>query len=359
MSVQIRGAGGNRLPTSNVLAQQHLAESSLGIDWAWKEVVFSEPADELAPDQNICLVLQGLAGADAGWIRRDDQQAFGWVETSDSGASWKYEAGRKMYYKLYGTYTTPAPEDLTIRRKYLACVHLSLRLGDDPASRVDTGAPTLNTPELLSGYWNLDFDTDPTIVDANGDGQGDWVRRDGQPFNVASLWGSIWWADTVLDTSPMHDFDGVTTIDVRFKNNSLAMGENLGSVFWINADWSDNTAGVPLAATLTLQPDGTQILTVAQWSESSELRPLVIVPWLSADFVSLRLVIEPVSNTVAVWVDNVLRGARTYTPEAGNATERFASIFPYGSGAEFDWISIRVCEPESPDIEGSGADPIQ
>ncbi len=345
LAVEIREAGNDRRPTSTVLAEEGFQEADLASDWAWKEIRFTEPTAELDPKANIALVIRSIEGGNAAKVRRDDHQAFGWLETSNYGASWKYEAGRKMYYKLYGTYTTPGP-DLTVRRKYLACVHLSLRLGDDPASRVDTGAPMLNTPELLSGYWKLDFDADPTAADINGDDQGDWARRDGEAFDAEFLAGSVWSADSVLDTSPSHDFDGVTTVDVRFRNTSLGAADDLGAVFWINADWSDDASAAPLVAALTLQQNGTQVLTVSQWSEPSELHSLVIVPELSADFVSLRLVIEPVSNTVAVWVDNVFRGSRTYTPAAGNVTEHCASIFAEGSGAEFDWISIRVAEPD-------------
>lgn len=336
--VQLRVPDADNKPTDTLLEEVEMLESALGGSYQWEEFSFSSVTG-LSPNEGLCLVLKHSgAGAASADIRYDNDGGSGGLRTNDGGSNWGYFSGRSLSYYVYGTYMVPG-SPLTVSRQYVTGVRIALRAGDDPASRVVTAAQTLNTPELLSGMWEADFDLDPTL-DHNGDGNDDWVVREGGPFNLGSLSGGVWDADVTLDTYPNNDFTTLTTVKVCFRNTSIG-GD--GAVFRINADW-DGSTFAKIIASLQLQPDNTQRLTVYHKLDSSTKMRLVTVLGLSTDFVTLRLLIDPGSDVVNVKVNGQDYGTfvyNTFTPPHNN---RLATILADGSSAEFDYVSIRVSE---------------
>ena len=288
----------------------------------------------------MCFVVRHSgSGGTWGRVRYEDGDSSGRVRTGDAGKTWKYSTSCSLQYYAFGKVSTPGPAQ-TATRRYVTGVRVSLQVGDDPAARVETCVTTANAPEALSAVWEADFDTDPTALDCNGDGAGDWVVRGGESFDTGSLSGGVWQADATLDTYPDNDFTALTTIEVRFRNTSV--GGN-GAVFWINADYSDGTFA-PIFACLRLGNDDTQTLTVYHEFDQDTWLPLVQVSGLSDGFVTLRLLIDPQQDTVNVRVDGQDRGTFVYNTLAADNDDRFASILGWGSDAEFDYVRIRVGE---------------
>jgi hypothetical protein len=293
----------------------------------------------LSPDDGLCLVLKFAAGSwPAARVQYDNVGVSGEFYTDDAGADWSMTVNDELRHYVYGTYFTPGPSQ-TATRQYVMSVRVTLRTGSDPASRVVTTAQTLNCPELLSRWWEADFDTDPTL-DHNGDGNEDWILRSGGAFAPGSLKDGVWRANATLDTYPDSDFRKLTTAEVCFRNTSI--GGN-GAVFWINADRGGSTCA-PILAFLQLQADTTQTLIVYHQADEATKVRLVTVPGLSDDFVTLRLLIDPALDTVNVKVDGVDYGTSLYNRITPAETQKFASIFEDGSHAEFDSVSVRVAE---------------
>lgn len=337
--VQLRPADPDGLPTATVFEQHTMYESDLIYSYQWQEFAFSDVSG-LSPDDGLCLVLQfGAGNEDSARIRYDNHGVSGEFYTDDAGADWTMSADNEMRRYIYGTWSTPGPPQ-TATRQYVTGVEFGLQVGDDSARLVITRAQTLNTPELLDGWWETGFDTDPT-VDYNGDGATDWAVYGGGGFDPNSLSGGVWYTDSVLlNTSPDNDFTSLTTIEVRYRNASL--GGN-GALFWINVDWSGLTTG-PILAYVQLQPDSTQTLTVYRKPDGATTQAIVTVPGLPDDFVTLRLLIDPDLDTVNVQVDGTDYGTRVYTRYALPASRRVAMIGPVGSDVEFDYVSVRVSE---------------
>jgi hypothetical protein len=335
--VQLRPANADNTPTDTVLEQQILLEPTLKDWYEWREIVFTTMRN-LTPGRPLCLVLQhtGEGGSSAN-ILYDDNAGTGRLRTGNGGGDWEYRSDKAMKYYVYGTYSTPGA-DQTIKRAFLTGVRLSLQVGSESASRIETAVHTLNRPEALSAVWEADFSVDPTQLDVNADGQDDWARRDGQPFNPASLQDGVWHADEELDTRPDNDFVEPVTVDVRFRNTTIG-GD--GAVFWINADWA-NGLFTPIFACLQLQADGKQTLTVYTKLDGSSRLSLMSVPGLSGGFVSLRLLIDPGPNTVNVRINGHDYGTRTYRIFSPSSDQRFATIMGSGSQAEFDHVRVRV-----------------
>ncbi|MCH8109306.1 MAG: hypothetical protein IIB15_04175, partial [Chloroflexi bacterium] len=174
-----------------------------------------------------------------------------------------------MLYKIWGTHLIPGPVQ-TVTRQYVTGVQISLQAGDDSAARIDTAARTLNTPEVLSAFWELDFDGDPRTVDTNGDATGDWDEWEGS-FSPGMLTDGIWYSPQIaspnrvmLNTVPDEEFIELTTVEVRMRATAVCSS---GPYVWVNADRSGNNCA-PVKALLTKLNDNTQTLWVgdrAQW----------------------------------------------------------------------------------------------
>ena len=137
-------------------------------------------------------------------------------------------------------------------------------------------------------------------------------------------------------TAPAENFAVPTTVDLRYKATSVG---GWGAAFWINADrHSGSTAS--LIANL-YKPDATS----QQLWIGHELANGTIA-WLKTysvpdDFVDVRLVIDPVADTMAVFTDGEHKDTFNYF-WGSPATGTKAWVYTEGVTAEFDYVRIRV-----------------
>jgi len=338
-SIQLRPATGDSKPTSTVLAEVPMPESSLSWSHAWETFTFSD-VPVLSPNAGICLVIKRVWGGSVAKIRYDEGGGSGGVWTTNAGALWYFSNDNLLQYKVYGKYKTPG-DTQTVTRRYLTGVDLSMQIGDSGYSKVNTGTNLLNTPELLSAFWKVDFDADPTTADADFDGSSDWTEESGS-FNPASLVGGVWQADqsdgVALSTLPDNDFTELTTVDIKCRNTSVG---GLGANFWMHFDRTGGDYG-EVYTSVALQTDGSQTARIYSGDGVNDTL-LVEVPDLSSDFVHIRLVTVPDSDVVAVWVNQIFRGSFDYF-RFDNHSKRYFIAQPSGSDAEFDYISVRVSD---------------
>jgi hypothetical protein len=203
-------------------------------------------------------------------------------------------------------------------------------------------APLYNHPEMLTGKWELDFTKNPTTVDINGDGASDFVVHGGGSFDTSKLVGGVWKSTGAqqLDTNPGNDFSKPTVIDLKMRNASV--GGN-GAVFSLNALRSGSNC-VPVSASLALQSDGTQKLTISKKTNDSTTVPLIMLTGLPAQAVSLHLIIDPAIAGISITVNDVQRGTFPLSTYASSDASRYASLTGNGSTAEFSYLRIRVLE---------------
>ena len=103
---------------------------------------------------------------------------------------------------------------------------------------------------------------------------------------------------------------------------------------------------VPLTAALQLRSWGTQTLTVSRKKSDGTTESLIVVQGLPATFCDVRLLIDPVPNSVSVTVNGSLIGTYGYGAPATASNDRFATLYASGGAAEFDYVRIRVLEPQ-------------
>jgi hypothetical protein len=202
----------------------------------------------------------------------------------------------------------------------------------------------LNSPELVAGFWKLDFNEDPRTVDYNCDGLGDWTETaGGNSFDPASLVAGVWQANAAdqvaLRTQPDFDFTGLTTVEVRCRSTSYnAQGH--GAHFLMHVDRSGSTSGV-IGTSVRLEANGSQTARVYVMSDADTETTMAEVTGLSTAFVEFRLVIDPAADLVAVWINDTYRSTWRYQPFA-NTNDQFFAAQASESNAEFDYISVRA-----------------
>ena len=337
-NVCLRPAGADLKPTSTVLQSQLMDASILPVGYAWMEFPFSG-MDRVAPTNAQCLVVRYFSGT-GNAATLQGCSGSGLVTSADSGATWTYNSTKALQSQLYGKVTQPGPTQYAVTQ-YLTAMRIAMKVAN-VGRTADTIAQALNQPALYLGMWEADFSSDPTALDVNGDGAGDWVVHGGGTFPGSSLYGGAWHTSgTALDTSPACNFAAATIVDLRMR--STAVGAS--AVFLINADRSGSLCA-PLTAALRLEADGTQTLIVARKKTDGSFESLINVWGLPSTVFDLRLLIDTTVHSVSVTANGSFIGAYGYGAPAVSTTDKFASIYGSGGAAEFDYVRIRVLEPQ-------------
>lgn len=335
--VQLWPADASGHPIGSAVAQETVHESSLSASMQWHEVAIGSPAI-FNPGDSACLVLaeDDLIGY-AAVVRVDEGSDPGYLHSGNAGGSWNFDHGSALQHELIGVYFTLGP-DKTLTRRFAKSVRLVLTTGDLAEPHEITVRP-LNRPELLSRYWHLDFDADPTAVDANGDGQGDWVTANGQPFDTGDLNDGVWCPTSTapaLESHPDCAFNEPTTVDVRFR----ATGVGTAATVWVNADHGGGKCAT-IVATLMKQP-GSQTLVVSNMTALDNPALLVNVPDLPSGTVELRLLIDPDANTVNVRVNGSSAGTYGYVRSLAYANQPYVRLLSFNGKVVFDELKVRV-----------------
>lgn len=334
--LELHRADGGMRPSGLVLASTSLTSASL-VSWfhVWREMSITG-VQGLAPEQGVCLVARHQQGAIGAYMACDDSSGSGLLRTTDSGASWQYHATQSLHSELYGRVTMPGPAR-SVTRHYLTGVGVTLTTQGPQDKRLRTTMAALNHPELLRGLWELDFDRNPTTVDLNGDGLGDWAVDSGAAFAVNSLSGGVWQPTQTIQTQPESDFTGLTTIELRCRAVS---GGGHGAVMAINADRHGGQS-VQLLSALTLQGDGTQLLRIFRVTSGGEMPLLAMVGGLPGGMIDLRLMIDPPSATFNLNINDTDRGSFSYVRDAIVGRPGRVWLSAVGASAAFDYVRIR------------------
>ena len=330
--VQLYLPGSGNLPEGTELEQILINDEALPATPAWYTYTFSTVSG-LTPGQGLCIALT-TSSALAGKVYQNASGGAGYLLSTDKDDSWSLDPSNALLYRVYGTVIELGP-DRILTRQYVTGMDITLQNGTEDALRLNTGTVLSNTPEVLSAVWEIDFDSDPTTLDINGDGVTDWGNYSGT-FNPADLSNGIWYA-------PNHGIEGLlvntsepflepTTVDLRYRATSVG---GFGSVFWIHVDQHDGKYA-PIHLDLYKPNTSSQELWVGY--EVAQYFGIYPVP---DDFVQVRLVIDPLVNTLDLLVDGEHLVTHTYNWGYSGYNEQ-VWLYTDGCSGEFDYASIRV-----------------
>ena len=286
--IELRTPLEDRTPSDEVLDSTQVDQLSLPTSASWHSVLFYGEYP-LSPGEGLCLAFTTKDNKSAKLRYQHDHAYAPPSALSEGKPDWRAvdETDSLLYY-VYGMYYTPGPEQY-LDRTYITGVRIDLQTTTDEDTSLSTGARLLNGPEILTGYWDLDFNTDPTMIDVNADSAADWLVYDGSKFDISKLNGGTWHAKLRLDTYPDDDFATPITIAASLQElTAKAVGVQL----WLNADWSGSNCA-PLCTQVTLADDGTQTVTVSDMRSDTKTGTLISVTGVPPEPVDLKVMIDP------------------------------------------------------------------
>lgn len=133
------------VPSTQVMLQSTLLESSLPSGYMWWEIPFLN-SGPVGPSASLCLVLQWAGDNESCRVQYRKGLANGgnvMVQGSDS-SSWSPTSNSLLYY-VYGTVATPGPPVATHNLTSIRC---TLQLAADARSRADATVQILNAPQV-------------------------------------------------------------------------------------------------------------------------------------------------------------------------------------------------------------------
>jgi prepilin-type N-terminal cleavage/methylation domain-containing protein len=148
--VQLQQATAGGYPTSIVLEEKTLLESTLFITYTLQEFNFTN-ASGLSPDRGLCLVFEWVNGQEACDILGSDgytgPNSRKLLRSDNEGLSWSELSGNCFLYWVYGTVTTAGEPQVNEIYK-LATVNIQLQTSSDTQSLIQTTTKLLNKPEI-------------------------------------------------------------------------------------------------------------------------------------------------------------------------------------------------------------------
>jgi hypothetical protein len=327
----------NYTPSTPYPQTYTLSGTGLLSSYAWQQYSFSG-IDRLAPNAGVCLLLEYVLGTPNSIIAESNNLA-GLLQSNNAGSTWNYLSNKGMVSQLYGTLSRSTTTQYATS-KYLTALSVTLRAGASSNPAVTTTAQLLNRPAMLTAYWELDFTSNPTTLDANSDGLPDWVSPGNTAFNTASVSGGTWQANGAsLYSNPGDNFANLTLVDLRFNAN----GVGSWAAFSMNAARSGNICA-PILARITQQSDGCQTVQVWRKLNDSTTDSLLLIPNLPSGPTDLRLIVDPSYGSVGIRVNGVEYGSFAYSAYASSDTSTCAQLNSSGS-AQFNHVRIREVRP--------------
>lgn len=334
-AIQLRKAATGGLPTSAILAEWVVPESTLS-GWKWYSVSPSRPMDGLSPHENFCVVFQWRNGSVAARLGTDTGSDL--MRTTDDGATWQRSGTERLMVHVHAL---PHADDepLTFSRDRLVSAHVSLQ-GESGFSRIDTSVTLENAPPVVEKAWQTDFAGDPLVQDRNGDGTADFTWSGGSTFDMSTIIGGVWQISGYLRA----DHPGTVTTPVVVE----ACGESIGT----GSDGLTARTLLPrsgsehlnVALSLVLQPDGTQTARLLAHNGST-MHVLTTAERLPARPLDLRVVVDPVRALASLRVSGVDYPVAA-VPVIGSSLASASLIATENSShAEFDWISFEITRP--------------
>ena len=301
--VQLRLPNGKNLPLVNAIEQISLWEPQLTNGHLWQDITFNRVTG-LAPGTGLCLVLEHASGANPAAIQYDGGATGDRLTTIDGGASWNTAPTKVMRYYVYGTTESPGPSQVATR-DHVTAVRIELESGNTD-TLMETAVRMLNNPEALTVVWDANFNADPTLMDLDLDATVDWTSTGS--FDPNQLNNGRWYVDGTLKTNPANSFNELTTVDARLRDKYP--NDGAGGIK-IQVDRTDSTF-CHIKAEIEKQPDSTQTLVVE--SHTPALIPVLFVTetGLPDAYVDLRILVDPVLDTLNIQINGQDRGTFQY-----------------------------------------------
>ncbi|MCP4172419.1 MAG: hypothetical protein GY758_16785 [Fuerstiella sp.] len=343
LSIQIRLATGDGLPTSIVLAESSINVSSLDSRFRWKSFAMSG-AERLLKSQNVCLVV-AVDDQTTGTAGRAAYATYGYTDnghllgTSHFGYDWEVHSNACLYYSIKGTRHSVDTSSHEVVRDYIAGYKLGISTPESEMM-VSRKIRLMNTPEQVDGTWQLDFNSGTVEAeDTDYDGNDDWEHVGDSNLSLTPSNGVLAIpAGHRYRTTVDNEFAGLVTAEVHCRGTTTNVSGK-GAVCRIPFGYDDSTHGL-ITISSERTASGRQTASVVASAEDAD-QVLALISNLPDEIVAFRVVVDPENNQAGVWVNDVFQGRSIVTQlrKTGNKRIVFGAV---DENAEFDFLSVRV-----------------
>lgn len=329
------------LPTNDALYTENRDPNLVSSSGSWTSISMSG-LPWLDATQKVAMKFTYLSGYNHLVLPvREATTVTAYLGTDESTSQWLRPAGqRSLVYRVYGRIRPKTHRDQTepARRFQMAELRLSASaLGGTP---MYAAAEFLNKPQDTSVLAETDFTEYSITDDSNFDSSADWVLMTTGSGNSSTVSGGLWTAtNRAIQLTPTIPPGVLTEIEVSGRDTTTSTGSVL-----IRAAGMQTAGGSSLSilATLTLQSNGTQTLILYEETSTNTFIKLDQFTMLTSSRQNIRLALNPVLETVAVWVNGILLSTCRVSPIETPALPSRVQVQANGNSCEFDFCRVQT-----------------
>lgn len=274
--------------------------------------------------------------------------ANGYLTTDSSESEWLRPAtNRSLLFRVYGRIRsrTHLDQQEPARRFQMASIRLAATsLSEGP---LHAAAEFLNKPLDATLFADTDFSANSITSDSNRDGLADWALTvTGSPNSSTVASGKWTVKNEAIRLTPSIAAGQPVDIQVCCRS-ALTSGRVI-----IRSAVPQLTGGQSISALayLTLQSDGTQTLAVYEETGTNTFVRRSQYPMLSSSLQTVRLVLNPQSKSLAVWVNGVFLESLNAGLITAPSLPSTVQVQAYGDTCEFDSCTVLTRSVASTEI---------
>ncbi|MFO1001550.1 MAG: type II secretion system protein [Planctomycetaceae bacterium] len=327
------------LPTHDVLYTENRDPSIISSSGGWTSISISG-LPWLDASQNVAMSFTHNSGLNHLVIPiRESSGVAGYLGTDESTSQWLRPAGqRSLVYRVYGRIRSKSHDDQDepLRRFQTAELRLAASaLGGTP---MYAAAEFLNKPLDATTVAETDFANYSITDDSNFDGSADWVLSTTGSGNSSTVSSGLWTAtNQAIQLTPAIPPGVQTEIEVSGRDTTSSTGSVMIRAAGLQSAGGDS---ISVLATLSLQSNGTQALVLYEETSTNTFTKCDQFTMLNSSRQDIRLVLNPVRESVALWVNGIfLKSCRVSlieTPALASTVQVQAS----GNACEFGFCKV-------------------
>ena len=321
-------------PGPTLYGSGQLLEEDLESGFNWFNIDLADTA-LVAAGQAITLVASYESGSNSGlWFKFNTTAGGTLLTSTNGGSSWIQTATASLCYRLYGVLEVPLADtfsDQALTREHIEAMDITLQSTAQGRSPMRRTVRLEQAPEVLTQFWEADFNVSPTGQDLNDDGTEDWAYGGGGAIPNSRLLDGVWSSQDALAIQPADSLDAVVRIDARMRAQSGDVAKICGSFH------SDGNGNV-LPFIVVLQEDTADGQELVFFNEQTPTAPIATITGISRDWVDIQLTFLPDEQFFSVRVNGMEEGTAGLAWEASQGRQGF---WIEGSGSGADFSSIR------------------
>ena len=327
------------LPTHDALYNESRDPNIISSSGGWTSISMSG-LPWLDASQNVAMTFTYQSGFNHLVLPiRESSGVTGYLGTDESTSQWLRPAGqRSLVYRVYGRIRSKSHDDQDepLRRFQTAELRLAASaLGGTP---MYAAAEFLNKPLDATILAETDFANYSITDDSNFDSSADWALSTTGSGNSSTVASGLWTAtNQAIQLTPAIPPGVQTDIEVSGRDTTSSTGSVMIRAAGLQTAGGDSLS---VLATLTLQSNGTQTLVLYEETSTNTFAKCDQFTMLNSSRQDIRLVLNPVRESVAVWVNGIFleccRVSLIETPALPSTVQVQAS----GNSCEFDSCKV-------------------